>query len=251
MTGTRSPATDLRRLKAVLVFTAAIAFAASPAFTPGFGGFDPAAFPIPQDDPPVQPAGYAFSIWGPIFAWLVIHAAYGLFARPDDPVWDAPRWPLFGSLAIGASWLAVANAAPVPATVQIWAMLVLAVLALLRCSPRRGRWLMAAPVALYAGWLTAASWVAVGIVLGGYGLLGPWAAAGLALFGATAMAVAVQLRLGHAPLYGLAVIWAFVAVAVDTVTEALPLAIAASVGGLVVLGAAARAARQGRAAVAS
>ena len=39
-------------------------FAVSPLFTQGFNGFEPDQFPVPQDDPPVQPAGYAFSIWG-------------------------------------------------------------------------------------------------------------------------------------------------------------------------------------------
>ena len=31
---------------------------------PGFGGFDANQFPVPQVNPSVQPAGYAFSIWG-------------------------------------------------------------------------------------------------------------------------------------------------------------------------------------------
>lgn len=242
---------DTSRLKAILLFTAALAFAAAPFLTPGFGGFDPAAFPVPQADPPVQPAGYAFGIWGLIYLWLLAHAAFGLFARSDNPFWDAPRWPLFGSLALGASWLAVANAEPVLATVQIWAMLILAVWAALRTSPRIEPWLSAAPVALYAGWLTAASWVAVGFLLGGYGLMGGTAAAAVALVGATVSAVAVQLRLGHAPLYGAAVIWAFVGVAVANAGERLPVALAALVAAAVVLGATLRAARQGRAAVAS
>jgi hypothetical protein len=242
---------DTARLKAVLLFAATLAFVVSPFVTPGFGGFDPDAFPIPQPDPPVQPAGYAFSIWGPIYVWLAVHAAFGLFARADDVDWDEPRWPLFGSLALGASWLAVANVAPLPATVQIWAMLILAIAAVLRASPRREPWLLAAPVALYAGWLTAASWVALGISLGGYGILGETAAAVVALFGATVMAVAVQLRLGHAPLYGAAVVWAFLAVAVSNAQDALPLALAAVVAAVVVGGATLRALRQGRTAVAS
>jgi hypothetical protein len=242
---------DTRRLKAVLLFTAALAFAAAPFLTPGFGGFDPAAFPVPQADPPVQPAGYAFGIWGLIYLWLLAHAGFGLFARADDPQWDAPRWPLFASLALGASWLAVANAEPVLATVQIWAMLLLAVAAALRTSPAAGPWLHAAPVALYAGWLTAAAWVAFGFLLGGYGLLGGNWAAAVSIAGATGSAVAVQRRLGRAPLYGAAVIWAFAAVAVANAGERLPLALAAVAAAVVVLGATLRAGRQGRTEVAS
>ena len=58
---------DQRRLKSILVALAALAFAASPLLVPGFGGFDPNRFPVPQENPPVQPAGYAFAIWGLIY----------------------------------------------------------------------------------------------------------------------------------------------------------------------------------------
>jgi len=54
----------MTRMKAILLFTAAIAFAISPFLVDGFNGFAPDQFPIPQIDPPAQPAGYAFSIWG-------------------------------------------------------------------------------------------------------------------------------------------------------------------------------------------
>nr|WP_240769056.1 hypothetical protein [Paracoccus liaowanqingii] len=47
-----------------MVLLAALAFAASPLIFPGFAGYDAGRFPIPQVDPPVQPAGWAFSIWG-------------------------------------------------------------------------------------------------------------------------------------------------------------------------------------------
>ena len=50
----------------LLPFLLAILFAASLIATGSFGGFDPSAFPIPQTDPPVQPEGWAFSIWGVI-----------------------------------------------------------------------------------------------------------------------------------------------------------------------------------------
>jgi len=50
-------------MKAILVLIAALAFAITPFLSPEFGGFDPNLYPMPQDDPPVQPAGWAFSIW--------------------------------------------------------------------------------------------------------------------------------------------------------------------------------------------
>ncbi len=166
----------MTRLWAGLVLLAAILFAASPLFTDGFNGFEPGQFPVPQDDPPVQPAGYAFSIWGLIYLWLIIGAGFGLLKRSDDPDWEAMRPPLVVSLVIGAAWLPVANVSPVIATILIWVMLGTAFLSLFRVGDT-DRWFQQAPVAIYAGWLTAASSVSIGLLLGGYGLLsGTWAA---------------------------------------------------------------------------
>jgi hypothetical protein len=236
---------DTRRLKAILTFTAALAFAAAPFLAPGFEGFDPEAFPVPQRDPPVQPAGFAFAIWGPIYLWLLAHAGWGLFARADDAEWDRPRWPLFASLALGASWLAVAGQAPLVATVQIWAMLVFALLALFRISPDREPLLLAAPVALYAGWLTAAAFVALGLVLAGHGLVSEATAAALCLAGAVALGLAVQIRLSRAPLFGAALVWALIGVAVSNAGRAPALALLAVLGGVAVGLSALRAVRQG------
>ena len=62
---------------AILVLIAAIAFALSPVIFPGFAGYDADLFPIPQENPPVQPAGWAFSIWGLIYLWLILGALEG------------------------------------------------------------------------------------------------------------------------------------------------------------------------------
>ena len=58
---------DTRRMKAIAVVCGALAFAAGSLMTPGFDGYDPAAFPNPVAPLPLTPAGYAFSIWGVIF----------------------------------------------------------------------------------------------------------------------------------------------------------------------------------------
>ncbi|SFH23478.1 hypothetical protein SAMN04488020_108143 [Palleronia marisminoris] len=89
----------------------ALAFAASPLLTGSFGGFDPNAFPVPQQDPPVTPEGYAFSIWGLIYLALIAHGLIGL-RRGDDPDWARTRAPLALSLAVGAIWIPVAKASP-------------------------------------------------------------------------------------------------------------------------------------------
>ena len=95
----------MAQLWAALVLLGALVFAAAPFLTPGFNGFEPSQFPVPQDDPPVQPAGYAFSIWGLIYLWLIAGAVFGLWKRADEPDWAALRPPLFASLALGSVWL--------------------------------------------------------------------------------------------------------------------------------------------------
>lgn len=231
------------RAKAILVLVAAVTFALSPLFTSGFNGFDPQAFPVPQDSPPVQPAGYAFSIWGLIYAWLILHAGYGLFARASDPGWDAGRWPLFLSLGLGTGWIALANASPVMATIVIWLMLIGALTALM-LAPRKERLLAQAPLALYAGWLTAASWVSVGLLLAGYGVMSPWAAALTTLPLATLFALAVQIRLHRAPEYAGTVIWALIAVIVANAGAFWSVAVIAGAGALALAGAGLWAARR-------
>ena len=203
------------RAKAILVLVAAIAFASAPFWSGGFAGFRPEQFPVPQIDPPVQPAGYAFSIWGLIYLWLLAHGFFGLLKRDTDPDWDRPRWPLFISLTLGASWISVAQINPIWATILIWLMLLSALAALFATRLHHDRWLLQAPLAVYAGWLTAASFVSIGLLGAGYGVLmgqTAWAWASLTL--ALLFAIRVQFHLHRAPEYGLTVGWALVALAV-------------------------------------
>ncbi|MBS0123144.1 hypothetical protein [Thetidibacter halocola] len=203
----------MTRAWAILVLLAAIAFAASPVLVPGFDGFEAGQFPVPQQSPAVQPAGYAFAIWGLIYAWLLVGAGFGAARRLSDPDWAPMRPPLFASLAIGAFWLPVARVSPLAATVMIWVMLATALLALFRVGDT-DRWLQQTPVAIYAGWLTAASCVALGLMLAGYGWLPDTPAALVALAIALTIALASQYFLHRAPEYGITVIWALVAVIV-------------------------------------
>lgn len=223
----------------LLILLLTIAFAGSTLWVPDFGGFNPDQFPVPQDDPPVQPAGYAFAIWGVIYAWLLVSAGFGVLRRWDAPDWADMRPALAVSLAVGAVWLPAAVLSPVLATVLIWAMLVPALIALWRAPVRNAGW-ASLPIGLYAGWLSAASCVAIGLLLAGYGLLDELLTAFLMIVVATALASVVQWRLARAPSYGVAVIWAFVAiwVAADPVNVGL----AALAGALVVLGPTLRAA---------
>ena len=223
-----------RPLAAILVFILAVSFAASPAFVPDFGGFDPHQFPVPQDDPAVQPAGYAFAIWGLIYLWLIVGMGYGVWKRRDDAAWHAMRVALMPSLAVGAIWLAAAVASPVWAAVLIWIMLISALIALFR-SPVEDKWFAALPLGLYAGWLSAASCISLGLLAAGYGYTSETVAALGAIFLALVIASAVQRQLKRAPTYGIAVIWALVAVVVQNMATGNMTVAALAAGGAIAL----------------
>jgi hypothetical protein len=223
-----------RPAAAISTFILAVLFALSPLLSPDFGGFDPDRFPIPQNNPPVQPEGYAFAIWGPIYLWLMIGLGFGIWKRGTDPAWHAMRLALIPSLAVGAVWLLVAVNSPVWASILIWVMLVFALIALFR-SPREDGWFAAGPVGLYAGWLSAASCVSLGLLLAGYGYLEGSTAALLMVFIALVLASGVQSQLRRAPTYGIAVIWALVGVVVQNLDGDMTVAALAAGGALALM----------------
>ncbi|MBS1303531.1 hypothetical protein [Loktanella sp. SALINAS62] len=217
----------MNKTLALLTLILTAAFAASPLFV-SFSGFDASQLPVPQVDPPIQPAGYAFAIWGLIYVWLLISAGYGVLKRPQDPAWQAVRWPLCGNLAVGVPWLWIANQSPVWATVTIWIMLILAIVALVR-SPSQDRLYLRAPVGLYAGWLTAASFVSLGTVLAGYDIVfGAYGWAYIGILTALLPTVAVYFMV-PSPAYLIAVIWALAGIcAANGVTNFMVTATAVS-----------------------
>lgn len=224
-------------MKPWLVLAAAIAFFIAPFVSPPFTGYAPGMFPVVIDRPYIQPAGYAFSIWGLIYTWLAVHAVFGLVKRADDPAWDVTRLPLAGSAAMGAVWLAIAGVAPVTATVVIWVMLGLALLALLRADPARDRWLLVAPIAIYTGWLSAAASVSLGVILTGYGWLSNTGSAIAMLALVLVMAVTVQMRKRGVLEYGATVIWALIGVIAVNWGDARTVAYVACAGIAVMAGA--------------
>lgn len=224
------------RVRAVFLLCLAILFALTPLMLPSFDGYDPEDFPVQIARPSVQPAGYAFSIWLVIYAGLILHAGFGLLQRADDPGWDRPRLPLMAALVLGTTWVALAEDQPVAATVTILVMLAAALAAALRTG-RGDRWLLMPPVALLAGWVTAAAGAASGVTIAGLGWLSDTASAVVCILAVLALAVAVQLRLGRVPEYGAAVIWALVGIAAANRGLNAPVAWLALAGAVTVLGA--------------
>lgn len=213
-----------------LVLLLAVAFGLSPALTPDFRGYEPEQFPLRIEDPAILPAGYAFSIWALIYVWLVLHAGFGLWKRADAPAWQAMRAPLILSLAVGTTWLWVAARSPVGASLLIAVMLAGALVALFRTPATPDRWLLLAPVAIYAGWLTAATGVSFGVLLAGYGVLPDSYAAILMLCLVLALALTVLWYIGRAPEYALTILWALVAIAQNDQSLMSPVSIVADIG---------------------
>lgn len=206
ISSSRSPAL------AVLTFGVALAFAVTPFIADPFRGFEPDQFPVPIGALPIQPAGWAFSIWGAIYLWLIIGTGYGALKQATDPGWAPHRPWLIASLAIGTAWLFVANESAEAATILIVAMLLTALKALALAPPEK-RSLVRWPIGLYAGWLTAASFVAIATLAAGYGLAAPQLASWIALPPAVILAAWLTLRL-WTPTYPAAAAWAAIGISV-------------------------------------
>lgn len=201
----------MRKALSWIVLAVTVGFLLSPFFTENFAGFDASRFPVPQIDPPVQPIGWAFAIWSVIYPWLLISAVWGVWKADTTPDWQAMRPALAVSLGIGMFWLPVANQAPVTAAVMIVVMAMAAVVAMCRAGDDRP-WLLSLPIGLYAGWLTAATGVAIGVNLGGYGFLSGRAAALLCLALVLIAALVVQAPRRRVWTYPLAVGWGLIGV---------------------------------------
>lgn len=199
------------KFTSLLCFLASLAFAIAPFLTDGFNGFTPDQFPVPQIDPPIQPAGYAFAIWGLLYLWLILGTGFGLAKRSESDDWARHRAPLMASLLVGATWIAVAQISVLYATVLIWAMLITALAALLRAG-QRDHWLQTAPIGAYAGWLTAASCLSIGLMLAGFGYTSDTTAAYIGLALALAIAAVICAKRPDTPAYPATLIWALVGI---------------------------------------
>jgi hypothetical protein len=138
----------------------------------------------------------AFSIWGLIYSGLILAAAWALWRPETMPSWGHAAVPL---------------RSPPLATVMILVMAAAAILALLRGGPGWREW---APIGLYAGWLTAASGVALSVVATGHGILAPRTAAIVLIICVLIAAVAVAATRPGVWTYRAGVIWALFGVIV-------------------------------------
>jgi hypothetical protein len=196
---------------------------------------------IAEEDPPslVAPPNYAFAIWGLIFLLCLAYAAYqGLPTNRQNPLLRRVGWFFAGAFFLNGLWeVLVPLRQPVVLQVilaGIFVSLAIAYLRLVRSRPevlkRADRWLVALPLGLLFGWITAANAVSFNDTLVELGLVG--LSVGGALVGAFLLLVgaavaAVVISVGKAgPLqallsYAAAVLWALAGVVVNQVDASL------------------------------
>ena len=206
----------------------------------------------------ILPANYAFVVWAPIFLFAAVYAVWqALPANGENPLARRAGWFLAAGYFGNAIWQVLFPAREfLLAQIVITAILVVLAIAFVRLS-RGGttyewsnaeRWIIAMPLALFFGWITAAAWVGGGATAIAYGFAatGTGAVAGGAalLLGAGGVALAMIRTDAPTPralwlTYAGTVIWALVAVAVNhfqtsPVTAGTALAIAAVVVAVIV-----------------
>jgi hypothetical protein len=193
----------------------------------------------------VEPAGYAFVIWGLIYAGSLAYAVYQ--ARPakaEDPLLRRIGWLTASGFLLTCIWMLVARFGPLWATVPT----IIGMLSLLGASfvvaarwdhrqqalTRSHRWLVITPLAIFNGWLTAAVFVNAAEVLPryGFGRLGlPLEAFSLVVLGAAFLLALVVLRLARwNPAYGITVVWALLGIIVANIERELSFVVAIAAG---------------------
>ncbi|ANY19674.1 hypothetical protein A6F68_01156 [Tsuneonella dongtanensis] len=175
----------------------------------------------------VTPAGWAFAIWGPLFAGAVLFSIYQLLpAQRADRLLDRVAWPAAGTFAANGVWSLYVQTAAIDAVsvVIIAASLACALIAYRRIArferplATRERWLVMLPLSALAAWLTAATIVNVTSALTFYGWGGngsqPALAAAIIIVGGVIAALAVYRERGN-PVYAAVFLYALFAIHAD------------------------------------
>ncbi len=193
----------------------------------------------------LEAAGYAFSIWGVIYAGLLAYAVYqALPSTEDTPGLRILGWPSVVAMAGCGAWLIAASMDAKWATAVIIVASALALgLPLLKRYPVQHRiefWLVAVPLSMLAGWLTVASAINLLTVLTTFEVIQPETAAAWAIGGIVAV-VAIGLGLSVTAknwVYPLPIAWGLAGVAVAEQADRPMIAILAAGAAVVLLAAA-------------
>ncbi len=171
----------------------------------------------------ITPAGWAFAIWGPLFALSVAFAVWqALPAQRTNPLLARIAWPSAIALAAQGVWSTYTQLANLTAIsvviilVSLSGLLVVLRALVTAAELSRAERLFAAPAfSALAAWLTAASIVNVAASLKYHGIVGPdpqpAVTTAMIVIGSIIAALAAARSRG-APLYGLVFAWALIAI---------------------------------------
>jgi hypothetical protein len=217
------------RVRAALVTIAAVAQAVSgPLTTMALGPSSNTGAISDANASPVTPAGYAFSVWGLIYAACLALAVYQLLpSQHERTVHRLTGWWLFGAFTASALWV------PVFGTGTIWlSQILIVILVVYLVIAARGflvvgpaanaaeEILLRLPVMIYLGWATVAAAAGFATTFRSWGMPASarWAnEIGVVLvLSATIMSLFVVSRLVAVIGFLLTACWALLAVAVAT-----------------------------------
>ncbi|HAH10381.1 MAG TPA: hypothetical protein DCL54_07715 [Alphaproteobacteria bacterium] len=206
-------------------------------------GFQSAQGPMPQAEPtPIEPAGYAFIIWAPIYIGCVIYALW-LFSPEGmrDPVSHVIGWATVPVFAACVGWLFAAAWGPVIFTIPL-IVVMFAGLASTLLTVTAGTAAMSwskylcvvVPLSLYCGWVSVALFANASEVLPSYGFnrfgldVETWT---LLMLGVAGLVAAYITWTTASPVYTGAVIWALIAISVGSFNRGpYPVVAAAALG---------------------
>jgi hypothetical protein len=197
---------------------------------------------VRDGDTTLEAAGYAFSIWGLIYAGLLAYAIYqALPSTSETPILRALGWPSVAAMAGCGLWLIAAvydiKLATVVIIIGSAAALCIPLLSRYPAQHRIDFWLVVAPLSMLAGWLTIASAINTLTVLTGWGFINAstapgWAAGGVIAVALLGAAIAAASRNW---IYPLPIAWGLAAVWVAEQTDRPNVAILAAAGAAVLV----------------
>lgn len=168
----------------------------------------------------ITPAGWAFSIWGPLFAGSFAFAIYQwLPSKNDDSLLSRLRWPAAGAFLGNALWALYTQSfglSAISAAIISFTLVCLLYTYSVFANWEAGfthtqRWLVVLPLSALAAWLTAATIVNVAASLAFHGLdvkgAAPAVTAAVVVVGGIIAALAVVRGQGNPP-YALVFLWA-------------------------------------------
>lgn len=240
----RPPRSALQRIAIVL----AVVLQIGATFLPQLGFGEPIGEPSDSVRTLITPAGWAFSIWGPLFFGSAVYAIWqALPGQRHNTLLAKIGWSSAVALSMQGAWVIYTQLANLTfVSVLIILVSLIALLAIMRTlvaverpfSPAE-RIIVAITFSALAAWLTAASIVNISASLVYHGIGGegefPLVAAMTVLLGGIVAMLAVASLRGN-PWYALVFCWALLGIYSSGGQESRAIAIAAIVSGALVLG---------------